>query len=31
MDSLASAHPEEVRALIRKGQWTEPTAGLASG
>jgi len=31
MDSLASAHPEEVRALIRKGQWTEPTAGLANG
>ena len=31
MDSLASAHPQEVRALIRKGQWTEPTAGLANG
>jgi len=31
MDSLASAHPREVRALIRKGQWTEPTAGLANG
>ena len=31
MDSLASAHPREIRALIRKGQWTEPTAGLANG
>jgi uncharacterized protein YcsI (UPF0317 family) len=31
MDSLASAHPGEIRALIRKGHWTEPTAGLANG
>ncbi|HID63534.1 MAG TPA: putative hydro-lyase [Anaerolineae bacterium] len=31
MDSLTSAHPGEVRALIRKGQWAEPTAGLANG
>jgi uncharacterized protein YcsI (UPF0317 family) len=28
---LASAHPQEARTLIREGQWTGPTAGLAQG
>lgn len=31
MDELASAHPREIRALIRAGGWRRPTAGLAPG
>ncbi len=31
MNSLASSQPREVRALIREGRWTRPTAGLAQG
>jgi len=28
---LASAHPRQIRALIREGRWSGPTAGLAAG
>jgi len=31
MQELANVHPREIRALIRRGEWTRPTAGLAVG
>jgi uncharacterized protein YcsI (UPF0317 family) len=31
MDDVASAHPREIRGMIRAGGWRRPTAGLAPG
>jgi uncharacterized protein YcsI (UPF0317 family) len=31
MEKIDSLSPQEIRALIRKGQWDKPTAGLALG
>src|SRR3990170_2707818 len=30
-NTLARAHPKEVRGLIRQGKWRQPTAGLCQG
>jgi uncharacterized protein YcsI (UPF0317 family) len=30
-NTLARAHPSEVRGLIRQGKWRQPTAGLCQG
>ena len=31
MKKIDKMTPEEVRALIRKGEWQKPTSGLAMG
>lgn len=31
MSEFANMSPEEVRAIIRRGEWTKPTSGMAQG